>query len=132
MRSVALAGFSRAWQAAARASRWRTPAERDQAPALEDALDDRVGEVLLVQHLASGAQRLVRGEDRGAAAQVAGIDDVVEDVGRVGAVAQVADLVRDQYVRMGVDGERIARPALGAVLPSSQPVRNGRSGRERA
>lgn len=68
--------------------RWAV--ESEQPPALEDPIDDGVGEVLVMEHAAPGAERLVSGEEHGPAPAVAIIDDVEEHVGRVGAVGEVA------------------------------------------
>lgn len=44
--------------------------------------------------------------------QVALVDDMEEEVGGVGPVAEVADLVADENVGMGVGREDVAEPAL--------------------
>ncbi len=84
--------------------RWAV--EMKQPAALEHPVDDRLCEILVVQHAAPGGQGLVGGEDHRAAALVALVDDMEEHVGRVGAEGEVADLVDDKHVRVGVTGER--------------------------
>src|SRR2546427_12459338 len=71
----------------------RRPIELEPATPLQDAIDDGLGEILVVEHAAPGIGMLVAGEDHRAAAAMAGVDDVVEHVGRVGAVGEIADLV---------------------------------------
>ncbi len=44
--------------------------------------------------------------------QVALVDDVEEDVGGVRSVGEIADLVDDEDVGMGVGGQDVAEPAL--------------------
>jgi hypothetical protein len=80
----------------------RWPIEREQSAALKDAVEDRVGQVFIMQHAAPGRQRLVRGENHGALLPMAVIDDMEEHVGRVGAVGKVADFVDNQDVRVWV------------------------------
>ena len=67
----------------------------EQAPTLEDAIEDGVRDVVVVEHPAPGAQRLVGRKDHRALVAMAIIDDVEEHVGRVGPVGQIADLVDD-------------------------------------
>ncbi|MCK9462742.1 MAG: hypothetical protein M0R80_24235, partial [Proteobacteria bacterium] len=86
--------------------------ELEQAASLEDAVDDGLSEVLVVEDTAPGIGRLVGREDHRAAPQVAFVDDVEEHVRRVGAVCQVAHLVHDQDVRMRVAQEIFGEPAL--------------------
>jgi hypothetical protein len=65
-------------------------------------------------------ESLVRGEDHRPLAQVAIVDHVVEHVGGIGPVGQVADLVHDQHVGMGVGRQRIVElsgmTGVGQVL----------------
>ncbi len=59
-----------------------------------------------MQHLAPLGQRgLVGGEDDRALSDVPVVDDVEEDVGGVGTVGQVADLIDDQHMGLRVGGE---------------------------
>ena len=85
------------------------PVEGEQASALEDAIDDGLGEVVIVEHAAPGVERLVGGEDHRALAAVAIVDHVEEHVGRVGAVGEVSDLVHHQQGGMGVGGESLGQ-----------------------
>ena len=62
--------------------------------AVQDAIDDGVGQVVIVEDVAPlGAGRLVGGEDHGLSLGVAVVDDMEEDVGGVWSVVEVADLV---------------------------------------
>ena len=67
--------------------------ERDDAAAFEDAVENGFGEVGVVQDTAPALEWLVGGEDHGAPAAVALVDDMDQDVGGVGAVGETADLV---------------------------------------
>ena len=65
--------------------------KRDDAAALEDPVEDGFGEVGVVQDAPPELERLVGGEDHGAPAAVALVDDMEENVGGVGSVGEVAD-----------------------------------------
>lgn len=88
--------------------------EPEEAAALQDAVDDGGSEVLVVEDLAPNVEGLVGGEDHRATLEVPLVDDVVEDVGRLVAVGEVADLVDHEHVRVGVVGDRLAQAALAA------------------
>ena len=83
------------------------PAEFDMPAALEHAVEDGLGEIRVVQHAAPRGERLVGGEDHRALVQVAVIHDLEEDVGCVRAIAEIADLVDDEHVGMGVGGQGV-------------------------
>lgn len=74
----------------------RRSVKAQQAPALENAINDRLGEVVVVQRVAPSLRMLVGGEQHGAPLDVTVVDEVVEDVRRIGAVREVANLVDDQ------------------------------------
>ncbi len=93
--------------------------EPEEAAALQDAVDDGGSEVLVVEDLAPNVEGLVGGEDHRATLEVPLVDDVVEDVGRLVAVGEVADLVDHEHVRVGVVGDRLAQAALAAGTESS-------------
>ena len=88
------------------------PAQFQVTPPFEDAIEDGFGEIGIVQHASPRPERLVGGEDHWAVMQVAVIDDLKEDVGGVGPIAEVADLVDDEHVGMRVAGQDLAEPAL--------------------
>jgi hypothetical protein len=92
----------------------RGAVEAEQSPALEDAVDDGVGEIVVVKDVAPSLGMLVGREDHRAAADVAVVHDVVEHVGGVIAVGEVADLVDDEHVRLHVAPEGLAEPAFSA------------------
>jgi hypothetical protein len=87
----------------------RGTVEAQQAAAFEDAIDDGIGEIVIVKHGPPTLWMLVRGEDHRTSSDVAIVDDVVEDVGGVVAVGEVANLVDDEDVRAHVEGEGIAQ-----------------------
>ena len=84
----------------------------DEAAAFEDAVGDGVGQVGVVKDAAPVGQGLVGGEEHGLAVQVPVVDELEEDVGGVGAVGKVSDLVEDKDVGMGVGGQGLGEPAL--------------------
>ena len=90
----------------------RGPVEVEQATALEDAIDDGGGEVVVVEHGAPVAGVLVGGEDHRAGRVVALGHDVVENVRGVGTVGEVADLVDHEHVGRDVTAERIGEVAV--------------------
>ena len=47
--------------------------------------------------------------------EVAIVHDLEEDVGRVGAVAEIADLVDDEHVGMGAGGQGVAQAAAARI-----------------
>jgi hypothetical protein len=73
----------------------------------EHAVEDGPGEIRVVRHAAPRGERLVGGEDHRALVQVAVIHDLEEDVGCVRAIAEIADLVDDEHVGMGVGGQGV-------------------------
>ncbi len=90
----------------------RRSVEAKEATALEDAVDDGIGEIVVVQDVAPALRVLVGGEDHRPAADVAIVDDVVEDVRGVVAVRDVANLVDDKHVRLHVARDGVVKLAL--------------------
>jgi hypothetical protein len=80
------------------------PAQFDVASVLEDPVEDRFGEVSVVEDAAPGGERLVRREDHRAPMQVAVVHDLEEHVRGVRAVAEVANLVDDEDVGVRARG----------------------------
>ena len=108
------------------------PAQFDVAAALEHAVEDRLGEIRIVQDPAPRGERLVRGEDHRPPVQVAVVDDLEEHVGRVRPVAEIAHLIDHQHVRMRVGRQRMpqAAPAGGERQVGDQRRRRGEDGVE--
>jgi len=76
--------------------------EGEKATPLEDPVDDGLRQVRIMEHITPGGGRLVRGEDHGPLGEVPLVHDVVEDVGRVVPVAEVAHFVDHEDVHPGV------------------------------
>ncbi len=94
---------------------YRRTVEAQQAAPFEDAIDDGLGQIVVVEDGAPLALRvLVRGEDHGALADVAVVDHVVEDVRGVWAVREIADLIDHEHVRADVADERFTEAAVAA------------------
>jgi hypothetical protein len=68
----------------------RRSVECEEPTTLEDAVDDGLGKILVMEHAAPGAESLVRGEDHGALAAVSIVDDVEEHVCGVGAIGETS------------------------------------------
>jgi hypothetical protein len=84
--------------------------EREELAAFQDAIDDRVGEVLVVEDAAPRGDRCVRGEDHRARSTMPFVDDMEEHVGRVCALGEVAHFIDDEQIGMRVGGERVGQP----------------------
>ena len=86
-----------------------------QATVLKHAVDDGLGEVMVVQDIAPcGERRLVGSEQHRAATLMAFVDDVEQDVGGIGSVGQIANFVDDQNVGLHEESELLLQPALAA------------------
>jgi hypothetical protein len=94
----------------ARAHGW--PVELEVAAAFEDSIDDSLSEVVVMKDGAPCIGMLVAREDHGALVAMPPVDDVVEHVGRVGAVGEVADLVHHEEIWMHVALESIGEATL--------------------
>lgn len=78
---------------------------------LSEAVEDGLCEIGIMEDPAECRQRPVGGDDRGAAREVLDADDAEADVGGIGGVALVAELVDDEDVRVHVG---LKRPASAA------------------
>ena len=85
----------------------RGPVKREQSAALEDAINDGVGQVVIVQDAAPRRECLVGREDHRALLAMAIIDHVKEHVRGIRAVGKIADLVDDQKIGFDVRRERV-------------------------
>ena len=81
--------------------------ELEVPAALEDAIEDGLSEIFVVEDAAPGFERLVGRKEHGAFPTVAVVDDVEENVGGIGAVGEVADFVDDEDVGMRVGGQGV-------------------------
>ena len=86
--------------------------EFDVPAALEHSIEDRLGQIRVVEDAAPGGERLVGRQDHGAAMQVAVVDDLEEDVRRIDAVAEIADLIADEDTGMRVAGQDLAEATV--------------------
>ena len=68
----------------------RWPVEREDTAALKDSIDDRVRQVLVMQHTAPCRERPIRREDHRAFLPVTLVDDIEEHVRGIGPVREVA------------------------------------------
>src|SRR5713101_1236486 len=91
----------------------RRTIQREETTALQDAVDDRVGEVFVMQYASPLVERFVGGEDHRALLPMPIVDHVKEHVGGVGAAREIANLIDDQHGWMRVRRER-RRKASGA------------------
>jgi hypothetical protein len=81
------------------------------AAAFEGPVEDGLGEVGIMEDGPPSGKRLVGSEEHGLPGQVALVDDLEEDVGRVVGEGEVADLVEDEDVGMEVVVERRLEPS---------------------
>ena len=88
------------------------PAQLEVAPSFEHAVEDGLSEIRIMEDPAPGTERLVGREQRGAVMQVALIDDVEEEVGGIGPIAEIPDLIDDEDVGMRVRRQGMAEAAL--------------------
>jgi hypothetical protein len=89
----------------------RRPVEREHAAPLEDAVQDGLREVFVVEHAPPGRERLIGREDHGALLPVPIIDHVKEHVRGVGAVGEVPDFVDDEHARLEIRGQGLRESA---------------------
>ena len=81
--------------------------EPQQPASLEHAVDDRLGEVVVVEHAAPRLERLVRCKDHRAVPPMSLVDDMEEHIGGVGAVREIADFIDHQDRGMRVRRQRV-------------------------
>ena len=86
-------------------------AELEQAAAFEGTIESGLSEIRVVEHLAPGAQRLTGGEEHRPLMQIPLVDQVIEHIGGIRPVAQIADLIDHEDVRMRVEREHVAQAA---------------------
>jgi hypothetical protein len=79
----------------------RRSAQFDQAPAFEDAVENRFSQIGVMQDQPPRGQRFVGGEEHRAAMQVALVDDPEHEVGGVAAYGEIADFVDHEDGRVG-------------------------------
>lgn len=101
--------------------------EGDETTALEQTIDDGFGQIGVVEDFAPGGGGLVCGQDHGSFGKVTVVDEVVEDVGCVGAVGQVAHLVDDQDMDADV-GTKNVLEAASPRRPGQVIDESGRGG----
>ena len=78
----------------------------DDTAALENTIDDGRGEIVVVAGSSPVLEWLVGDEQHGASLNGASIDDVVEDVGGIGTIAEMTDFTADEDggLDMGLEG----------------------------
>src|SRR5688572_25545379 len=86
--------------------------EPNEPATLEDAVNDRLSKILIVEHAPPCFQRFVGRKDHRPTAAMSFVDDVKEHVCGIRAVREVADLVDDQDGWMRVDLQRFRELSL--------------------
>ena len=87
----------------------------DKPAPFQYAVDDSFCQVLVVENLAPiGERRLVGREYDGSPEYMPVIHHMEQDVGRIGAIVEVADFIYHQDGRRGVNLQRLAQPSLAA------------------
>src|SRR6266568_9616724 len=98
----------------------RRSIEVDQTASFQDTIEDSGRHIVVVEYLAPLPQGFIGGEDHGPLSQVPVIDHMEQDVGGIGSIRQVAELVDHQYMRVGVvTSDSWRRPFLLALERSS-------------
>ena len=88
--------------------------ETKEPAAFEDAVDDGVGEVVVVKDISPTSRVFVRCEDHRSSANVSVVDDVVEHVCGIIAVGEVANLVDNEDVRFYVNCKCLTQATVAA------------------
>ncbi len=113
----------------------RRAIEQHQSTAFENAVDDRLGQIGVVQHGAPGGQRrLVGREQHRAPAQVSFVDDMEQHVGRVRTVSKTGSqfrgleislkrLRRDSVDVMQLHNPSVAECEAGGLVDALQEMR---------
>lgn len=104
------------------------PAEFEMPAAFEHPVEDGFRQVGIMEDASPSAERFVRGEEHRPAMQVAVVHDREEHVGRVGTVAEIADLVDHEDVGMGVGRQDVAE--LTSPRGAGELLDEGRRGGE--
>jgi hypothetical protein len=99
-------------------------AELDVTAALEDAVEDGLGQIRIMEDVSPGGKRLVRGEEQWLALEIALVDDLEENVGSAVLEAQIADLIDNEH---GQTGE--FREAVEGILKEEPDVNEQRPSR---
>ena len=68
----------------------------------EYTIEDGLGGVTIMKHVAERRQRLVGGDDNGPAPEVAFVDDTIEHVGGVIDVGEIAEFIGDEHVGLDI------------------------------
>jgi hypothetical protein len=108
----------------------RRSVECEHAPALKDAIDDGMSQVLIVEY-APPSERLVGGEDHSPLLPVAIVDDMEEHVRGICPVREIADLVDHEHGWVQISckgsGELAAAKAAESSSINSAAVTNSAS-----
>jgi hypothetical protein len=106
--------------------------ELDVAAVLEDTIEERLGQIGIVEHVPPRRKRLVGGEEHGLASEIALVHHLEEDVGGILGEGEVADLVehQDVRVRVGVERRRELAGARGVGQLLDERGRGGEAGLE--
>jgi hypothetical protein len=88
--------------------------EFEVSTALEYPVDDGVSQILVVKNPSPGIQGFVGSKDHRFFLLMAFVDDMEEDVGCIGAIGEVADLVDDEHCGACVGMESLTEAAMDA------------------
>ena len=86
--------------------------ELDETAPFQDAVDDGLSQIRVVQHGSPVGKSFVGGQQDGPLALMPLVDDVEEHVGGVNAVGKIPQLIDDQDMRVGVGLEPFPERAL--------------------
>ena len=94
----------------------RRSIEVDQTASFQDTIEDSGRHIVVVEYLAPLPQGFIGGKDHGSLSQVPVIDHMEQDVGGIGSIGQVAELVDHQYMRVGVGYKRLLETSFLAGI----------------
>jgi hypothetical protein len=90
----------------------RRAVQLEQPTPFGDAIDDGLRKIGIVEHAARFLGRFIGREHQRALAQMALVDDVEEDVGGIGNIGEVSELVDHEHARLRVRRKHLRQAAL--------------------
>jgi hypothetical protein len=81
----------------------------DEASTFQDSIEDGSRQVLVVQHLSPLTEGLVGSKDHRPFSEIAVTYHMEQNIGSVGAIAEIPDLIDHDDVRTSVSGQQPSR-----------------------
>jgi hypothetical protein len=83
----------------------------DKSSSFQHAIEDRLGQIRIVQHLPPCIDGLVRRKDHRTTMEVPVVDDLKQNVRRIESVTEISNFIDDKHRRVRVIGKH------GSELP---------------